>query len=254
MKNNILASFLTLTSLLIVGTGFSYPYEDNAGTSPYDDGWQNSDDSNLGSASFDPWLLLSVVDSSTLAIDATSVGGSPLLNTNGRAWVISTNRANTTESSIYAVRNIGSACMENTIAQIDIQIVNLGKSSSIYFSGNGGTCLILEAASSKGTNWVLSDGGHSEVSIGVPATTPIRIRYIDSPTGTNYTLKIYQLSDGALLYNNSSTTYSSTCVNMVGLSQWDFGVAGTDTYMITNNLIFDTTGTLPVELDFFMVE
>jgi hypothetical protein len=256
MKNCLFTSLITLISLLIAGTVFSYPYEDNAGRSPYDDGWQTADNGNIGSATLSPWNLEGLTDCSCSAVDATSVGGSSLLNTDGRAWVLSTNRTNTTASDARITRTTNAAVIEGTVGQIDIQILNPDFFSSLDFcEDNDPGTLLFTAASNGHANWTIYDGNNNFEDLGIPAVTPIRVRYLDGPAGTDYTLQILQLSDGAVLYNGPRTSLAATSINTIHIEQRDNTTAGTDDiHVIMNNLIFDTTGTLPVELDFFMVE
>lgn len=254
MRHKLLASFLTLASLFIAAVGFSYPYEDHAGNAPYTDGWDLADNGNSGSSFYSGWNFSTFTDASALAVDATSVGGSSLLNTGGRAWVMSTNRADTTNSSSAVTRSTGFITPDSTVVQVDLQMINLGFYSEVMFYTFSGHCLFLNCGTVNGhSNWSISDGG-GITNTGIPVTTPIRVQYLDGAVSADYTLKIYQLSNGAVLYNSPRTSTSSTYVNQIQFSQIDNGVSGLDSHFILNNLIFDTGGTLPVELDFFMVE
>jgi hypothetical protein len=190
--------------MLLFGAGISSAddLEDNASLAPYDDGWQTSDNGNLGGTNFSAWTI------STSGGGTATIGSASGVDIGGESFIVSRSSAYAQALAFRAF----SLPTPDPISTFSFDIVSV--------SGDGGFVGISESGVFESTilgfggNWAVSDGtGVTATSF--PITTPVRVTYIIDSDST-YDIRIASLSTFS-----EFSTGSRVSVNTVNLATAD---------------------------------
>jgi hypothetical protein len=249
MKNLLLATILA--TFCLVTTASAQYWSDDASASDYDPGWI---DGFGATPDLSPWMLIDIPGTGSVthqAITALSVGGHPVMNTSDRAWV--TTMTNPAGVCYWEGRRYwGGAFPAVSTGKIfvDMQMVSTltgGSQHIIAIEGDSAICASI--ATQTGFTWFIN----GSIDTGIPGALPIRIEYTFVNPAT-FDIKVTDLSGTFPPFTSSGVPHMGADIPTSIHFLMNDTIVGDQSAMIINNLTVDPLGTLPVELDFFMVE
>ncbi len=248
MLNRYCATIL----LLLPAALFAWDYEDDASASPYGNGLQSGDNGNSGTSSFSSWSV-ATNGGNIFCLSTTVYGGSGTINTGGRAWGVRARGGTFDSDSPIITRGFSSGLPVGTKISMTLESGNLdfGGSGDYIRAGidDGGTTGSYLYWSG-GANWDINDAGTADT--GIPVSTPIRVIWT-LQSGSSYDIEVTPLTTGTTYSASRTLDVTSAGVDGVFIRAHADTVAS-ERVIYANSLIIDETGTLPVELDAFMVE
>lgn len=251
-----LTLMIAAAAVLLAGTvANAQPWtaEDYADDAVYDVGWTTGDNGGFG---FSGGWTVTITDfgapaSSVAAVDATTNGGDASMNQNDEAWRMEVGPVD----GISAGRPFAATRPADTIYSWEMQseVTSLISSSALRTGSNN----IVSLNNAAGANWVITGrSGGGTIDTSIPIARPIRVLVTKTTSGTPnaYIVEVVDMTGVSSSYTEDPFTPAQTG----NPDEFFFTATSSDfattRYAWINSLIIDETGTVPVELDSFMVE
>lgn len=249
MKNLLLATILA--TVCLVTTASAQYWSDDASASDYNPGWING----FGATpDLSPWMFIDTPGTGSVthqAINALSVGGDPVMNTSDRAWV--TTLTNPGGVCYWEGRRYWGGLFPSGATGkifVDVQMVSTLTGGSQHICAiEGASAICASIVTQTGFTWFINGA----INTGIPGALPIHIEYTFVDPAT-FDIKVTDLTGTFPLFTASGVPHMGADIPTNIHFIMNDSLAGDSSHMIINSITVDPLGTLPVELDYFMVE